>query len=68
MLDVVSRRWLATLVSAEETSSQIEAAFLAALDEEQLAERIDARLLAALRAGTATAAELDGPKPTGCRC
>lgn len=65
VLDVVSRRWLATLVSAEETSSQIEAAFLAALDEEQLAERIDARLLAALRAGTATAAELDGPEADG---
>jgi len=65
VLDVVSRRWLSTLVSAEETSSQIEAAFLAALDEEQLAERIDTRLLAALRAGTATAAELDGPDADG---
>jgi hypothetical protein len=41
VLDVVSRRWLSTLVSAEETSSQIEAAFTAALDEERLSERID---------------------------
>ncbi len=65
VLDVVSRRWLSTLVSAEETSSQIEAAFLAALDEEQLVDRIDARLLAALRAGTATTAELDGPEADG---
>ena len=65
VLDVVSRRWLSTLVSAEETSTQIEAAFLAALDEEQLAERIDTRLLAALRAGTATAVELDGPEADG---
>ena len=56
------------MVSAEETSSQVEAAFPAALDEEQLADRIDARLLDALRAGTATVAELDGPKPTACRC
>src|SRR5215207_6821501 len=66
VMDVVSRRWLATLVSAEETSSQIEAAFIAALDEERLAERIDTRLLAGpLRAGTATAAELDGPDADG---
>ena len=65
VLDVVSRRWLSTLVSAEETSTQIEAAFIAALDEEQLAERIDTRLLAALRAGTATPAQLDGPEADG---
>jgi len=65
VMDVVSRRWLSTLVSAEETSTQVEAAFLAALDEEQLAERIDTRLLAALRAGTATPAELDGPDADG---
>jgi transposase InsO family protein len=65
VLDVVSRRWLTTLVSAEETSTQIEAAFLAALDEEHLAERIDVRLLAALRAGTTTPADLDGPDADG---
>ncbi|MBA3279906.1 MAG: transposase [Geodermatophilaceae bacterium] len=65
VLDVVSRRWLATLVSAQETSSQIEAAFLAALDAEQLTDRIDARLLARLRSGQATPAELDGPDADG---
>ena len=68
VLDVVSRRWLSTLVSAEETSSQIEAAFLAALDEEQLAERIDHLLLERLRRGELTAAdlaEIDGPDLDG---
>jgi transposase InsO family protein len=65
VMDVVSSRWLSTLVSAEETSTQIEAAFIAALAEEQLAERIDTRLLAALRAGQASPAELDGPEADG---
>jgi len=65
VMDVVSRRWLSTLVSAEETSTQIELAFTAALDEEQLGDRIDTRLLAALRAGTATPAQLDGPEADG---
>jgi hypothetical protein len=64
-MDVVSRRWLASLVSAEETSVQIEVAFIAALDEEGLAERIDARLLARLRTGEASPAELDGPEADG---
>lgn len=65
VMDVVSRRWLATLVSAEETSSQIEAVFLAALDQEDLAERLDLRLLARLRSGEATATDLDGPEADG---
>ena len=68
VLDVVSRRWLSTLVSAEETSSQIEAAFLAALDEEQLDQRIDHRLLARLRSGDLSATglvEIDGPDADG---
>jgi putative transposase len=65
VLDVVSRRWLSTLVSAEETSSQIEAAFTAALDEEHLAERIDGRLLARLRAGELSPADIDGPDADG---
>jgi transposase InsO family protein len=65
VLDVVSRRWLSTLVSAEETSTQIEAAFLGALDEEQLAQRIDARLLAQLRAGQVSPSEIDGPEADG---
>jgi transposase InsO family protein len=65
VMDVVSRRWLSTLVSAEETSVQVEAAFLAALDGEQLTDRIDARLLARLRAGEATPADLEGPDADG---
>ena len=43
ILDVVSRKWLATLTSAEETSTQVEACFLAALDAEDLLEEADAR-------------------------
>jgi transposase InsO family protein len=65
VMDVVSRRWLTTLVSAEETSTQVEAAFTAALAGEGLADRIDAALLAALRAGTATPADLEGPDADG---
>lgn len=65
VLDVVSRRWLSTLVSAEETSNQIETAFLAALDAEDMADRLDIRLLAALRDGSATPADLDGPDADG---
>ena len=61
VMDVVSRRWLSTVVSAEETSAQIEVAFIAALTAEELAERIDARLLAWLRAGQTSPADLDGP-------
>jgi hypothetical protein len=62
VMDVVSRRWLSTLVSAEQTSVQIEVAFTAGLTAERLAERIDARLLARLRCGEASPAELDGPR------
>jgi hypothetical protein len=65
VLDVVSRKWLSTLLLAEETSTQIEAAFTAALDEEGLAERIDARLLARLRAGELSPGQIDGPEADG---
>ncbi len=65
VMDVVSRRWLATLVSAEETSVQIEVAFTDALHREGLDERIDAGLLAQLRAGEREPAELDGPDADG---
>ena len=65
VMDVVSRRWLSTVVSAEETSTQIEVAFTAALTAEGLAERIDARLLTRLRAGQLDPAELDGPEADG---
>ena len=46
---MVSRKWVATLVSAEETSTQVEACFLAALDAEGLLDLIDARDTAELR-------------------
>jgi hypothetical protein len=36
VLDVVSRKWLTTLTSAEETSTQVQVAFSAALDTEGL--------------------------------
>jgi transposase InsO family protein len=49
VLDMVSRKWLATVCSPEETSTQVEVAFLAALDAERLLELIDARDSAALR-------------------
>ncbi len=65
VMDVVSRRWLSTLVSAEETSTQIEVAFTDALQAERLDERIDSRLLAQLRVGAAQPAELDGPDADG---
>jgi putative transposase len=59
VIDVLSRRWLATLVSAEETSTQIEVAFTAALAEAGLDTLLDARLLAALRAGEVVVDALD---------
>ena len=49
ILDVVSRKWLATLTSAEESSTQVEACFLAALDAEDLLTLADDRATAALR-------------------
>jgi putative transposase len=54
ILDVVSRKWLATLTSAEETSTQVEACFLAALDAEDLLALADQRATAALRAAIAS--------------
>jgi transposase InsO family protein len=59
VMDVVSRRWLSTLVSAEETSTQIEVAFTAALAEAGLDELLDDRLLAALRSGDRDVDTLD---------
>ncbi len=41
--DLVSRKWITTLVSAEETSTQVEVAFTAALAAEGLLEVVDAR-------------------------
>src|SRR5215813_13283588 len=52
--DVVSRKWLATLTSAEETSTQVEAALLAALDTEDLLDLADHLATAALREAIAS--------------
>lgn len=59
VIDVVSRLWLSTLVSAEQTSTQIEVAFTAALAEAGLDTLLDARLLTALRSGQANLDDLD---------
>lgn len=57
ILDVVSRKWLTTLVSAEESSAQVEVAFTAALEAEGLlvlaGQRASDTLRAALAAGDA---------------
>jgi transposase InsO family protein len=50
ILDMVSRKWLTTLVSPEETSTQVEVAFTAALDAEGLLDLVDERTTTALRA------------------
>jgi putative transposase len=42
--DLVSRKWLAQLVSAEETSAQVQAAFCDALEAEGLMDQVAARL------------------------
>jgi len=59
VIDVVSRKWLASLVSAEETSTQVEACFLAALTETGLDELLDVRLLERLRTGATDIDDLD---------
>lgn len=41
--DLVSRKWITTVVSAEETSTQVEVAFTQALEAEGLLEQIDQR-------------------------
>jgi putative transposase len=41
--DLVSRKWLTEIVSVEETSTQVELAFTAALDAEGLLQVVDAR-------------------------
>ena len=54
ILDVVSRKWIATLLAAEETSSQVEVVFLDALESEGLLEAADALATEALRAALAS--------------
>jgi putative transposase len=41
--DLVSRKWLTEIVSSEETSTQVELAFTAALEAEGLLDAVDAR-------------------------
>jgi transposase InsO family protein len=43
VMDVVSRKWLRTLVTTEESATQVEVLFTAALGDEGLWERIEAR-------------------------
>lgn len=42
--DMISRKWIDTIVSAEETSTQIQVLFTNALEREDLLEQIEARL------------------------
>jgi putative transposase len=42
IMDLVTRKWLCTNVSAEETSTQVQVAFLAALEAEGILEAIEA--------------------------
>ena len=51
---MVSRTWLAMLTSPEETSTQVETAFLAALEVEGLPELADELATAALREAIAS--------------
>ncbi|MGH3612705.1 MAG: transposase [Pseudonocardia sp.] len=51
VLDVVSRSWPATCVSAEESSTQVEVAFTAAILTDGKAHLLDAALLDALHTG-----------------
>jgi putative transposase len=59
VLDIVSRKWLASLVSAEETSTQIEVCFTDALTAAGLDQLLDAAVLAGLRTGQATIDDLE---------
>lgn len=54
IVDVVSRKWLATVTSAEETSTQVEVAFTQALEAEGLLDTADERATAALREALAS--------------
>lgn len=51
IVDVVSRLWLATVVSAQESSTQVEVAFTAALVADGKAHLLDEQLLAELATG-----------------
>lgn len=49
ILDLVSRKWVATLVSAEETSTQVETCFWIALEQEGMLDLIDTAVTTKLR-------------------
>lgn len=70
IIDIVSRKWITTLVSAQESSIQVEVAFTEALEVEDLwaaaDQRATAALVAALASGDAHALESilgDGQRP-----
>jgi len=48
IIDLVSRKWIAALVTAEETSSQVEVVFDRALDAEGFADEIERRAMASV--------------------
>lgn len=54
IIDIVSRKWITTVVSAEESSTQVEVAFTQALDAEGLWQAVDERATAALVAALAS--------------
>lgn len=59
VLDIVSRKWLACLVSAEESSTQIVVCFTDALAAAGLDQLLDAAVLVRLRSGQTTVDDLD---------
>lgn len=48
IIDLVSRKWIATLVTAEQTSTQVEVVFNRALDAEGLIDEIERRAVASV--------------------
>ena len=62
VLDVVSRYWLATVVSAEESSTQVEVAFTRALVADGKEHLLDEPLLDELATASSPTTT------TGCRC
>lgn len=63
VMDVVSRKWISTVCSVEESSTQVEVAFTAALAAEGLEHLLDQRLRAELRAGHAVDGDHDPRLP-----
>jgi putative transposase len=63
VIDIVSRKWLASLVSAEETATQIEVCFTDALAAAGLHTLLDDQLLTQLRSGQSSVDDLDETVP-----